>query len=486
MPEKSSELELNDKIEILDINDKDQTVPKIEISQEPVVPHERMVIDDVIKIWKEDPASESLGVPKLHALLKKRNPTWQVSEKRVKQLLKQHGLLNNQQLFTYVGEITSLETPNLELPELVRSQFTKKTGKGLYSKQKIAQGTLIWEEKQFIMVPPIDILKLIHLGKACSYCGQPLKQRSVKNGLTVLSGLDCNVCNEMWCSLECKRLNSKLHGLLKHTIYTGESNNNKNKKFNTSNWNSFEKFCIENQWQALYAVGLIFANQLVDKTELIGSQFNAMAKIRQDIRYKALDSSLGAFDSSAGGALFVQEQQETLWHSAYETFLKVFMKDQLTYDQFMEYLGTYNINNVDNSLFLIQSHLNHNCDPNVDVKFGNSRNEGIKVYAKRDINKNEELTTCYTSPLHTVQQRKRELRVNWGFICNCNKCKEDEKSQQRRKSSLGQQQSHSKKEIKEILSAGKQEEFDIEIPENISGERRKSVRFDEKVIAVNN
>lgn len=53
-------------IEILTINDKSPE----EISTEPVVPHERQIVDNVIKLWKEDSANEDLGVSKLHALVK--------------------------------------------------------------------------------------------------------------------------------------------------------------------------------------------------------------------------------------------------------------------------------------------------------------------------------------------------------------------------------------------------------------------------------
>ncbi|ODV98434.1 hypothetical protein PACTADRAFT_48199 [Pachysolen tannophilus NRRL Y-2460] len=503
--EKSSSL--SHKIEILDINDKvpvagtDENIQSEtgESNQAVIVPHERMVIDDVIRIWKEDPSTESLGIPKLHALLKSRNSSWQLSEKRVKNLLKQHGLLANQPQFAYASEIKSEHTPELIIPPLIRTQSAKKSGKGLYAIKKIPKDTLLWEENQFIFIQPIDILSLIGLGKACSYCGKPLQARSTSNGVSILSGLDCNVCNQMWCSVSCKKLDSQLHPLLKHSLYTGDINKKTTKKIiDSKKWSIYEKFCVENQWQAAYAVGLIFAHELLDKTCLIKKQFNAMAKIRQDIRYKALDSSAGSFDNSNGGALFVQEQQEKLWQEGYQKFSDCFLKDHLTYEEFMEYLGTYNINNINNSLFLIQSHLNHNCDPNVVVKFGAKRTDGIKVYAKRDINSNEELTTTYVSPQHTVQTRKRELRVNWGFICNCQKCKEDEKLQQRRKSSVGaqqqqQQQNNSKKAIKDMLLNGENQEFELEIPNssnindngNMSfGERRKSVRFDDKVIAL--
>ena len=51
-----------------------------------------------------------------------------------------------------------------------------------------------------------------------------------------------------------------------------------------------------------------------------------MARVSQDVRYKALNSSAGTFDSLNGGALFVQEQQEHLWKIGYEKFLRVFPK----------------------------------------------------------------------------------------------------------------------------------------------------------------
>lgn len=46
----------------------------------------------------------------------------------------------------------------------------------------------------------------------------------------------------------------------------------------------------------------------------------------------------------------------------------------------------------------------------------------LKVYARKFIKKDEELVTTYVNPLHGVSLRRRELRVNWGFICNCDRC----------------------------------------------------------------
>lgn len=477
-------------IEILTINDKSPE----EISTEPVVPHERQIVDNVIKLWKEDSANEDLGVSKLHALVKENNPNWSLSEKRLKTVLKSFNLLNSAQQFTYANEITSKETPNLTLPKNVRLQFTKNRGKGLYSTNSLKEGELIWEEKTpLFFIPPLDRLNIIANSKACTYCGSLISTNN--SSRSVLKGLDCNVCKDVWCSQFCKKTD-KIHQLLKHNVYHDDTTKKSSKKqIISSNWIKYETFCHDNKWNAAFAVGLIHAYCINDKSGVLSKQFDAMAKVRQDIRYKAIDSSgIGAsFDNSnnGGGALFVKEQQVSLWKQGHEMFNSIFPLNQVSYEEYLTFLGTYNINNIDSSLFLTQSHLNHNCDPNVRVVFGDKKTDGIKVYAKREIRANEELTTSYVNPSHSLNQRLRELRVNWGFICNCNKCKADAKSIQRKKSNETAS-SNTKMEIKKMLVENHDgKEFEIESPNDLEANtgdrsRRKSVRFDEKVIAVNN
>lgn len=473
------------KIEVIDINDS-----KIE-SPEPIVPHERQIVDDVIAIWKSDPSTESLGIGKLHAIVKERHSNWSVSEKRVKTLLKNFGLLANnanQQQFTYAADIKSEITPDISLPPKVDIVMTTKRGKGLYSKADIKKGDLIWEESQLFFVPPLANAELIKLGKACCFCGK-LSNQSVRgvSKSTVLRGLDCNVCPELWCSQTCKKLDT-IHGLLKHNMYSSTSKAKSKKSVNSEAFFELQNYCIKEQWNALYAITLIYANIVNDKDDVKGKQFNAMARVSQAIRYKALNSSAGAFDSLQGGALFVQEQQETLWKEGYDKFKNVFPRahedGKLSYDEFLFMMGTYNINNLDSCIYLVQSHLNHNCDPNTNVESSTTiRTDGLKVYAARDIRAGEELTTTYVNPAHTVQQRQRELRVNWGFICACQKCKADKKGQQKRKSSTSLTKESS--DIRNMLADAKKDlngdGIELEIPLNSFGERRKSVRFDEKV-----
>ena len=306
---------------------------------------------------------------------------------------------------------------------------------------------------------------------------------------TVLKGLDCDVCAEVWCSKKCKQIDSQLHGATKHNVFN--PNSKKPKIIDSNAFLELQEYCLKESWNALYAIALIYANIVLDKLGVKQKQFNAMARVSQDVRYKALDSGGGTFDNMNGGALFVQEQQETLWKEGYEKFLRVFPKNTISYKEFLYMMGTYNINNLDSSVYLTQSHLNHNCDPNTTVDTALDRISGLKVFAKRDIKEGEELTTTYVNPSHTLHQRQRELRVNWGFICACDKCKSDANATGRRKSSSASKKQDAKnirnmlKETKEQVGEDGEIELDIP-PHEFNGERRKSVRFDETVVAVNN
>ncbi|QBM90564.1 hypothetical protein METSCH_F01450 [Metschnikowia aff. pulcherrima] len=472
--------DLEAKIEVVKINDSELE------PEESIVPHERQVVDAVIALWKEDTSTESLGAAKLYAIVKQKHPKWTFSEKRLKTLLKKFGLLPTADTsqFTYANEITSQATPDITLPAKVDLVMTSKRGKCLYAKKPISKGELIWEETPLFLVPLLAHYELILSGKACTNCGKMGNDNSrAMSGMSVLRGLDCNTCPEIWCSQTCKLTNQVTHSSLKHG---GRATR---RIINPEAFHKLTEYCVKEQWNALYAITLIYAECLLDKTGVKGKQFRAMARVSQKVRYKALNSSAGAFDTMQGGALFVEEQQEKLWEEGFKLFADVFPSvppQDLHYDEFLFLMGTYNINNLDSSVFLTQSHLNHNCDPNTSVETSFKKYEGLKVYAARDIRGGEELTTTYVNPSHTVQQRQRELRVNWGFSCKCQKCKDDLNTQQRRKSSTAGQHKE-RSEIKKLLEeTGKQlgDNNELEIPLDYNGERRKSVRFDEKVVKV--
>lgn len=459
-------------LEVVQINDR-AAEPEV------VTPGPRQIVDDIIALWKEEPLTESLGAAKLHGAVKKRHPNWLVLEKRVRQLLKEFGLnvnLTSNQV-CYAKDIKAHPTPtDLPLPENVQVTMTSKRGKGLYAKRPIKKGTILWEEPPLFFVPQLQSMPLVKQGQCCAYCGKVLDQ---KTSAKLRLGLDCQLCPMVWCLQRCK-LTNLLHLALYHL--TGK------RLIDAEKFMELEDYCLQELWNALYALAHIQAQITMEKKPEAGKltlkdKFDSLALVSQQVRYRAVNLGAGAFDLMTGGALFVEEQQELLWKEGYAKFTAIFPRlSGVTYDDFLTMLGTYNINNLDLNVFMMQLHLNHNCDPNVDVStHPTDRSMPLKVVADRDIAGGEELTTTYVNPSHPIHQRQRELRVNWGFVCLCNRCKLEKQEDQRRQSHL--KPAETKEDIRKMLAQeDPKQEIELEVPSPGLGERRKLVRFDDHVL----
>jgi hypothetical protein len=377
-----------------------------------ITPNDREVVGAVIEIWKDDPTSESLGNVKLHALVKSKHPNWSLSANRLKNLLKAFGLQSNVPLFQYISETTSHATPDLELPEGVKLILTKARGKALYSDKAFKAGEELWSEEPLVLVSPLDHLSLMRKCLACAFCSRPFQMRSSAGaGGVARGGTECTTCPARWCNQKCKK-SDHIHAATWHK--------STHSKINQKSWLQYEQFCVDNQWVAAYAYGIVLLSILRDPGKgVLKKQMDAMAKVRQDIRQKALPST---------GAGLAGEQVENMWYQGHSLLQgTVAGCYDLSYDEFMLGLGLVNINNLDGNIYLTQSHLNHSCEPNVDVKIV-GRTTGVKVTAKRDLRAGEELFTTYVNPTDHLDKRQYDLRVNWGFICGCCRCKEEEKA----------------------------------------------------------
>lgn len=477
------------KLEHLLLNDTDRK--SIFAAEDSVTPDEKEVCDDVVLLWKQEPSSEELDISKLYAKIKARNQQWALPEERFKTILANHNLYStdSSQLFTYADQVTSLETP--DLPDKVLKKVEVRygsRGKSLYAKVHLKQGELIFSEHDPLTpIPPLDKTALAEKGRSCSLCGLSLTQSS---HFTIMNGLDCQNCSAVWCSKSCKKIDTT-HPYLKHPM-------SKNKKIDGGGWLKFEAFCKEQVITSAYSVGLIYARVLVERGDgqRIWSRFKSLAQVSQKLRIKAADSSNigGTFDASNGSPLV---ESRSTWERCFDLFCGAFPiaeSEGIDLDTFLTYIGKFNINQLSGQLYTIYSHLNHNCEPNVRYEIDSKM--GLKVFARKSIDAGQELLTTYVNPLHGVMLRRRELRVNWGFLCDCNRCINDlEKRKvsgpsvhltipsscvntQRRKSSL----KAARPDLSELLKNG--QEFDLEIPNNIGvTSRRKSVRFDDKVMA---
>jgi hypothetical protein len=136
----------------------------------------------VASLKKEHPA---LGIPKLHALLLSENPSWAVSEKRLRRILKNSnpdGPLAQHQGLEYAtdgtprgpgGPSSSPSTtgskaahhvyPSSTLVEgldvsrwttaVEVKYFDREKGKGLVAKDPISEGQVLWKEDPFVIAP---------------------------------------------------------------------------------------------------------------------------------------------------------------------------------------------------------------------------------------------------------------------------------------------------------------------------------------------
>ncbi|XP_054516992.1 histone-lysine N-methyltransferase SMYD3 isoform X7 [Pan troglodytes] len=68
--------------------------------------------------------------------------------------------------------------------------------------------------------------------------------------------------------------------------------------------------------------------------------------------------------------------------------------------------------------------LNHSCDPNCSIVFNGPH---LLLRAVRDIEVGEELTICYLDMLMTSEERRKQLRDQYCFECDCFRCQTQDK-----------------------------------------------------------
>jgi len=112
----------------------------------------------VVSLKKEHPA---LGIAKLHALLLSENPTWTVSEKRLRRILKNSGSDTPAGPSTAATETqaypSSTLVEGLDIAKWTAAvevkYFDRIKGKGLVAKEPISEGQVVWKEDPFVIAP---------------------------------------------------------------------------------------------------------------------------------------------------------------------------------------------------------------------------------------------------------------------------------------------------------------------------------------------
>lgn len=135
-----------------------------------------------------------------------------------------------------------------------------------------------------------------------------------------------------------------------------------------------------------------------------------------------------------------------LWRAAFEQLCKAFREpiesntlsrvvkrplspelvpELFDYDAFLRGLGRMSLNlETHGGLYMLHSHINHTCDPNLSIRHLHQRVSlsRITAIARYRIEPGDELTITYVNPNMGVRARRQALREwNWGQ-CDCARC----------------------------------------------------------------
>ena len=496
------------RIRRLSLND----LPQIEAPDGSIVPSSQEICDDVVLLWREEPSTETLNLSELLNRLRTRHSEWKLDRHLLKLSLIRHNL--------HIEEMTSktnIYGPEIVFPKLEERDFYKLSNikrlmgsvklssdpnddnrnRRLLANKAFQPGDIIYEEPSpLCIIPPMDKLTLMESGKLCSLCAKNLSGSKITTHFIMTNSLDCSDCNAVWCCKTCKKKHYAVHSALKHNKHKSQA------EIRTKNWNAFETFCKKNVSIAMYSTALIYANIVINRDKKLQDELSKLANVSQKVRLRLSDSMNigGTFDQTSGA--MGPKNPEGFWEEAHKLFCDLFPDlekitgDHFSEDTFLKEIGKFNINQISNQLYFVSSFLNHNCEPNTYYEIGPKLE--LKLYARKPIEEGEELFIAYVNPLHDTRLRRRELRVNYGFQCNCKRCQRgiqqalktspphasprnvySEKSARRRNSSMRDQ----RPDLSELLKSG--QEFDLEVPTDPtvgrSGRRRTSVRFDGNV-----
>ncbi|CAO3610913.1 unnamed protein product [Cunninghamella echinulata] len=304
-------------------------------------------------------------------------------------------------------------------PKVTAKMIDNVTGKGLFAAVDIAKDDIIFTETPLTYFPPWEGYNLARSGNACGLCCKPFLRRGM------IQGIRCQHCDISYCSktckqqaidtfhpLECPGLNPKVLPFINN--------------------------CMNEDWQAPMAVFRIYAHLMLShqrgELDKVLMHYNAFATVNQAER-QAKETEW----------IFMEHPTRELWAKT-----RALLKDALYQppkkckinqplpdkllndlfndeDTFLNYLGKFNINNQNGGMYLIHSHINHDCYPNVSIDYSTTNQSQYKlmVRAVRDIKKGEQLFESYVNPRWNKETRQNYLSKSYLFDCKCNRCETD-------------------------------------------------------------
>ncbi|KAG0174046.1 SET domain-containing protein 5 [Apophysomyces sp. BC1034] len=391
---------------------------------EKTTPSEEELTIAIRQLKLENP---EMGIKKVAAKVVEDQPAWAVSEKRVKKIMQANSLVQTTTpVKSGVANDPSIPVsfidPKLDIQSvstnIVASMINNVTGKGLLAARDIAKNETIFQEIPFMYFPPWDGYRMAREGNACGLCAKPYMRVS-----RIASR--CSHCDVVYCSKACRTTAWETFHQLECTHLNPAIR-------------EFINLCESEQWLAPVAVSrmyahMILAHQRGDLEEVKG-HYDAFATVNQAER-QAKETEW----------IFMEHPTRELWAKARALLSKAYkvppkkckiqkpLPDDLAAklfddeDTFLNYLGKYNINNQNGGMYLVQSHINHNCTPNVCIEHPHNQSQyKISVRAVRDIKQGEQLFETYVNPRWDKETRFNYLNKSYMFECHCQRCDNDE------------------------------------------------------------
>ncbi|KAF9221748.1 SET domain-containing protein [Gyrodon lividus] len=396
----------------------------------------------LVTLKKDNP---TLGVVKTHTLLLEINPSWAVSEKRVRKILQSEGLVvtekdngsTNDAVLTIhpTSRLNKSLDVNKWCSKVKVHHFNAVKGKGLVATEEISEGEVLWREDPFVLAPEWDIYDLQKSSKACAFCSTPMGDHSPLH-LPCQASTSATPCSAMFCNRLCRMQSEKVHPLLCSARNPASI--------------PLLKFARTTQWLALHALAqctskLLLSNQRDDGSVHDDLQVvQGLAEMGMEERFKALRDKGVEPDREnwkKGYGLYLQafkapksiDEQKKFARILKKAVSETIEKDLFEYDAFLRGLGRMSLNiEAHGGVYKLHSHLNHSCTPNISVRHFDQRSAlaRITVFATTAIKPGEEFLITYVDPRSNYKERRRRL-LEWGFgPCRCVRCLAEEKEEQ--------------------------------------------------------
>ncbi|WWC97460.1 hypothetical protein V866_004340 [Kwoniella sp. B9012] len=425
--------------------------------------------------------SPSSGITKLLSQLKIDHPEWAVSEKRFRKFItpstsSANGTNNGSQsskgnssgddgLIAKTGIDPLLDISSIAPKIKVKMFNVQGKGKGLVAKEKLQVGELVWQEEPWIATNDSDLTPYLSSREMCSQCltlfPQPNPPLSVP----------CKYCAEVhFCNRRCY---SKAVDQGTHNDYLCPGQNRECK--------ALLSFINQKKARDIQGVARIIAQWRkyrdlgeTKKAEEVETRvWGVMARISQRVKeaerrewpYIAKDrlEEWRLTHLLILRALNPSNEEDPESYKSFQKFLSTkkknippLSKDEeerwFSFDSFLELLGLIGLNQESSGgLYALHSHLNHNCEPNLQVRnlpknwtppttlpadlpppmtAATRGTNKISIIVKKTIHPGDELTISYVDQRLSRVERRVKLREQYGFWCGCNRCTREKKEEE--------------------------------------------------------